>query len=390
MDRAPQIYLLSTNLARLGLTDETGRRASGPVPLGRALASSPVWDEVDNAILVVRPSPTPLVAILGYFDTAQHAKLAALQWQLEHILPRLRYVNYRQAERACARVASRLIARFGREEMAHFRYMAMPRGGLFVLGMLGYVLDVPREQLEFPHPVHEPLVVVDDCALTGLRFRQFLKNCPSKHIVFAHLCSHPALREAIETREPQVNACVSAQDLHDYAPEQLGEDYDAWRDRWLARSPEAYWVGLTDHVCFPWTEPDVAIWNPETGQEQAGWRLVPPELCLKNRPTPEAQPNRLQIQPLGPGPLRAAPHVIYGELGNEIIVANVETSETFALTGVAAGMWKAITTLGRLSDIAATIVEQYDVDASRVNEDLCAFVKELMRMGLVEAMAETP
>lgn len=382
-DRIPQVYRLPSNLS-IALTDESGRRASGPVALARGLASSPVWEEMDDAILVVRTGPKPLVAIFGYFDTNHQTKLAALNWQLEHVLPRLRYVNYRQSERAAARLAAQLLARFGHKQVKQFRYLALPRGGYFVLGMLAYALDIRRDRLEFPHHVSEPLVVVDDCALTGLRFRHFLKKCPSSQIIFAPLCSHPDLRTAIRAHEPRVIACLSPQDLHDFAPKQLGSAYAAWRERWLTRSPDAYWVGLTDHVCFPWSEPDVGIWNPQTGREEAGWRLVPPELCLKNRRTPRRLPSRLQFQPLGPGPLRAAPHVLFGELRSQVVVANVATQESFALAGVAADMWTSIATLGDAAEVLVSMKQKYDVEEERLAKDLEQFVGNLLERGLLE------
>jgi hypothetical protein len=381
----PEIYLLRAD--RIGLlefTDDAGRRARGPVALARALTSSPPWKEIHDAVLVVRTAPIPLLAILGYFDDEQRARIGALRWQLENILPRLRYVNYRNAEKACARVAAEMMSRFGPDQVGRFRYVGLPRGGFFVLGMLSYMLNVPRERLHFPHPVGEPLVVVDDCAITGVRFREFLKICPSMEITFAHLCSHPELRRAIQAQEPRVSACISAQDLSDFAPNELGPDYGAWRHRWHARSPDAYWVGLTEHVCFPWSEPDVGVWNPVTQREEAGWRLMPPELCLKNRPTAGHAPDRLQVQPLGPGPLRPAAHVVFGRLRDQVILANVRTEETFSLNGVAADMWSAIATAGNVSEARTRVAQNYDVDETRLSTDLDRFVTDLMNRNLLE------
>lgn len=385
MTASPEIYLLRADLiGRLEFTDDDGRRARGPVALGRALTSSPAWHEISDAVLVVRLAPTPLLAVLGYFDDEQRARIGTLRWQMEHVLPRLRYLSYRRAEKACTRIAAQLISRFGDDHVNRFRYVGLPRGGFFVLGMLSYIMDIPRERLQFPHPVSEPLVVVDDCAITGLRFREFLQACPSMEITFVNLCSHPALRSAIEEHEPRVTTCISAQDLRDYAPQQLGDEHEAWRERWLTRSPDAYWVGLTEHVCFPWSEPDVGVWNPVTEREEVGWRLMPPELCLKNRSGLERAGDRLQVQPLGPGPLRAAPEVVFGRLRDQVIIANVETGETFVLTGVAADMWSAITSVGHLSEVRASVLQQYDVEEAELGNDLERFVDELIGRKLLE------
>src|ERR671910_1255702 len=141
--------------------------------LADALAVSPLWAEMPRATLVVRAAPDPLLGVVGYFDAAGRARLEALRWQLEHILPRLRYVGYAQAQEDCERLAARLVERFGRDELRGFRFVAIPRGGFIVLGMLAYILGLERSQLEAaPYSEHAgaPLVVVDDCALSGVRF----------------------------------------------------------------------------------------------------------------------------------------------------------------------------------------------------------------------------
>ena len=62
----------------------------------------------------------------------------------ESTLGRLRYVGYRQAEEAVAELADRLRSRFGAHEVRSLSYVAIPRGGLIVLGMLASMLDAPR------------------------------------------------------------------------------------------------------------------------------------------------------------------------------------------------------------------------------------------------------
>ena len=382
MDQGPQFLVLAANLdyvKKIQSVSGVELPDGGWDALGAALGASPAWHDIPRAIFVIRQTPRPLLAVIGYLDAAARARLDALRWQLDHVLPSLQYVSYAQAEEDCERLAAELISRFGRKELLGFRYVALPRGGLVVLGILAYVLDLPHSQLDPPHPRDVPVVAVDDCALTGSRFGRFLSNCESRRVIFAHLRSHPDLRAAIQAREPRVLACVSARDLRDHAPAHLGEDYEAWRERWLARSGNScYWVGQPDHVCFPWSEPDIGIWNPVTEREERGWRLVPPQFCIKNRQSHASKPVRVQMQPEGTGPLKPSDDVLFGELEGKLIVANVKTGATVGLTDVAADMWRAIVAGGQLDEVSATLRQTYEVNESTLRGDLDRFVDELL------------
>ncbi len=367
-------------LSQVGESSEPRLRA-----LAEALSVSPLWAEMPRATLVVRAVPDPLLGVMGYFDAAGRARLEALRWQLEHLLPRLRYVDYAQAQQACERLAERIVQRFGRDELRDFGFVAIPRGGYIVLGMLAYILGLRRSQLEPPHDAGAPLVVVDDCALSGVRFGEFMSHIESHHVVFAHLYSPPELREAIEVRESGHVTCLSARDLRDYAQESLGKQHQAWRRRWLDRTDrQGYWVGQSEHVCFAWNEPDFGFWNPVTEREETGWRFVPPNLCLKNRPAADARPVPVQFQPQSKGPLGPSSSVLFGEFEGQVAIGNLKTGESFVLEGVGGDMWRVLVEYGNLEEAANALLEVYEVDAATLRADLRAFVEDLLSQGLLE------
>jgi len=339
-----------------------------------------------GATLLVRSTPLPVLGVVGHFDAAAEARLARLGPQLAGALAHLRYVSYSQAEEDCELLAARLVERFGREELRRFCFTAIPRGGLIVLGMLAYVLGLEHTQLEPPYPPETPMVVVDDCALSGYRFGRFMSRWESRRTVFAHLYSHPDLRSAIEVRDPRVIGCVAARDLHDRAPELHGEGYGVWRERQRDKLGDdaGYWVGLPDHLCFPWNEADVTFWNPVAERFERGWSVVPPESCLKNRPAPGMEPIPVQVQPEGPGPLGPSPRVLFGEYGEDIVVGNMETKASFSLTGVAADMWKAVVEHGSLEAAVAKLSNEYEVDEGVLRADLRGFVEDLLARDLLE------
>jgi Coenzyme PQQ synthesis protein D (PqqD) len=385
-----KLYFLYTGDLGTDQRSQVARGADGLefdlTTLARGLSTSHAWKDMPGAILLVRSTPLPVLGVVGHFDAAAEARLARLGPQLAGALAHLRYVSYAQAEEDCELLATRLVERFGREELRRFSFTAIPRGGLIVLGMLAYVLGLEHTQLEPPYPPEAPMVVVDDCALSGYRFGRFMSRWESRRAVFAHLYSHPDLRSAIEGREPRVIGCVAARDLHDRAPALHGEGYGVWRERQRDKLGDdaGYWVGLPDHLCFPWNEADVTFWNPVAEWFERGWSVVPPESCLKNRPAPGMEPIPVQVQPEGPGPLGPSPRVLFGEYGEDIVVGNMETKASFSLTGVAADMWKAVVEHGSLEAAVAALSNEYEVDEGVLRADLKGFVEDLLARDLLE------
>ncbi len=359
----------------LGISDS----AAAALALARSVAASPAWASASSSVVMVRQEPKPILAVMGRYDDAQQAWLEAQARFLGRSCGRLRRVDYRRAETECERLAARLTERFGQDELRGMRFAAIPRGGCVVLGLLAIALGLDRRCLEPPHPPELPLVVVDDCALSGQRFRDFLE-CHEGHerVVFAHLFSHPDLRAAVEAREPRVLACLSARDLgatddSPWSPDQ--------RARFLAKMDRAYWVGAIDVLAFDWGEPDRLVWHPVEERPVPAWRIVPPELCLKNR---GQRPIAVQVQPQAQGPLGPGAEVIFGELEGRIVLHHLGRGESAALDAVASGLWKAIVRRGSLPEVAAELGHEYRVSETTLLRDLSAFAEQLMEQGFLE------
>ncbi len=353
--------------------------------LARAIASSHAWSEGADLNLVVRPGQQPELVLVGEVDEVLESRLEVQVRGLNHACRNLRYVTYDRAQQDCQILARRLVERFSEAELRGFRFASIPRGGSIVLGLLAYVLNLKRAQLERPHPVDIPLVVVDDCSLTGARFSQFINTCENQLVVFAPLYSHPDLRTTIESRESKVLASVSAQDLYDSGPEQLKDRYPAWKERWRHHlKGHRYWVGLCEHVCFAWNEPDRFLWNPASQQVEAGWRIVPPELCLKNRS--HVSSSRLQVreQPEAAGPLGPPSGVFYCEYQGHTVVGNLKTGETIGLDGVGADIWWAIVEQGNRESVLQALLSDYEVDRETMEVDFRAFLDDLLARGLLQ------
>ena len=343
---------------------------------------------------VIRRTPRLDLAVLGRFGVNEITRLKACSRQLRFALEHVRYVDYSQVERDCEALADRLINRFEHRTLANASFTGIPRGGLIVLGMLSYILDLDHAQIEGAPPSNAPLIVVDDCALTGSRFYRFIQQYPDREIIFAPLYAHPDLCSAIEQAEQTVHACLSTRDLHDHAPDVLGKDYEGWLQRWESRpSEKRYWIGQPDHICFPWNEPDTGVWNPETEQIELGPRVVPPARCLKNRhavrSTSPTDSIDIQVQPEPSGPIRPAPPVFFGTLGEAVIVAHPEADVCIELNGTAASMWTALVEHGTLAGALEALLSAYDVDQATLETDLNAFVQSLAARDLLHVPSGT-
>jgi hypothetical protein len=372
-----QFYLLYRRQPDLGRFMTLGDQTPGDavVGLARGIATSPLWSQVPGAELVVRESP-PAIAAIGSFDGAGIARLEALARQVSFALRTLRYISYSSAEEDCRILAEKLLAMYTHDELKNYRFTAIPRGGLLVLSMLAYILGLERRQLE-PSPAAElPVIVVDDCAVSGVRIGQFLEHNKDCTVIFAPLYSPPALRAAVISAEERVAACISARDL-----QEDGNGEETSRPEWKSRFISGrYWVGRPEYLCFAWNEPDRLFWNRITEKVESGWNLLPPELCLKNGPLRIP----VHIQPEGCGCLRVSQDVMYVMHDDHVLIGNLESGITFRLEGVAAAIWKAALSSGQPEQMADAVRKDYNTGEGEIKKDISRFVGQLIDEGILE------
>lgn len=370
--------------------------------LSLAITQNPLWQTMPHAVLAARPDAYPVLAVFGVFSPRDLNHLRELAGQLERAIQSFRYIDYAAAEQAVRRLALRLIERFGPEQITRFRFTAIPRGGLIVLSMLAYALDLSAEQIVGPGSVDSgrTLVVVDDCALSGLRFQQFLSRETCSELVFCPLFANGDLCRIIEQRESRVWACIAAEAMPDRAPYFQGADYQRWHQHWTeVMGSNGYWVGQLDYLAFAWGEPQSKIWNPDTAEVDTGWNVVPPSLCLNRRAvvrpdaaadpcgSPAARP-RFQLLSHSGGFLRPAPRVLWAELDQAVAVARMPDAPSaavpcFQLAGSAADMWRAILQSRTRDQACALLLRQYDADPAVLRRDLDSFVSELQKTGIL-------
>ena len=358
--------------------------------LVRTIASTGTWRPQQPLALVVCTGPQPLLATVGRIGPRDEAMLAALRWQLDTVLPRLRYVDQAEVTDACVRLADQLVERLG-ADLDRAVFTAIPRGGLIVLGQLAYALGLRHDQLAVdghtePSERARPLVVVDDCLLSGVRMTRFLDAVQAPRVVVAALASPPDLRHALLEKRAAVEHVLSSIDLHDHAPDLYGAEYGSWLGRWRERSgPDALWIGQPEHVCFPWHEPDVGVWDPDARDVVRGWGMLPGELCLAQRQRASAHgaPWPIHVISAGDATSRIPAGVVHASFGDTVVVGHVDQGTSVALEGVAASMWRVLTTYDDERSAVAALAEHFDAEPATLRNDLRAFTADLVAHGLL-------
>ena len=329
-------------------------------------------------------------------EPSDRRRLASFANGLALYRQHLRWVDYPQAEHDAGLLATALRREIGPEALATARFRAIPRGGLIVLGLLAYQLGLDAGQLDHDSGQLAPgggqldpgsgaeglLVLVDDCALSGLRLRQALARASSSRVVAAHLYSTPALRRAAVEREPHLAACVAAHDLEDLTPRlaETAEEQAAWRRRWAERlGDDRYWTGVPELVAFAWSEPDRVLWNPESGRMESGWHLAAPHRCLNHRIELAGEPVAAAA-----GGWRLAPEVAWGRFDGVVWLCHTGRGQVFSLAATAADLWAWLVASGSAEYAVERALGAYDAEEEAVRRDLAELTATLQAEGLLE------
>lgn len=78
-----------------------------------------------------------------------------------------------------------------------------------------------------------------------------------------------------------------------------------------------------------------------------------------------------------------APDVLVREIGGETVVLDLKTERYLGLDKVGTRMWNLLLASGSVDSAYKALLEEYDVDANRLERDLREFIDKLLEHGLV-------
>lgn len=374
--------------------------AEAVIQLMESIRANPLWYEMEGVSLVGRASPEPMLAVFGHFCSSDIARWKDLALLIKEGVQYHRHIDYAEVEAAAKRLADDLVSRYGRGPLSSFQFTAIPRGGVIVLGILSYLLDLRPDQIVVSPNFQshcDTLVVVDDCSLSGFRFQGFLNQLYADRVIFCSLCAVPELCRLIVLREPKVDACFTAIDLLDLGVSRFGDLYPQWcSEQRMLMGDSGYWVGIPQPISFSWSEPQTLYWNSERMKFEAGWNLVPPHLCLKRRVQAKKLDGRVNgrggqgaiaFNDNSQGQLQASGRVLWVRAGSAVSIARIpESSQAvhcFRLDGAAADMWESLMLHGSVDKVFEALAGHYDVDAQVLRHDLSRFVDDLIGNGIL-------
>lgn len=375
--------------------------------LAAAVRANPLWSRLPGSVLIGRCEPVPLLAVAGTFSGEQQVLLLQLREHLDVLLHKREFVDYSQAEEVCGQLAERLVTVFGADTLQSAQFAAIPRGGLIVLGMLAYHLDLNPCQLTGLEAADadRELFVIDDCSLTGKRFRECLSRVASDSVVFCPLYAPEALCTGIVAREPRVVNCIAGASLRDTSPVQGVAGHEEWRRRRHAQlGGDAYWLGQTLGVAFSWCTPQTRRWDDAEGRFVEGWDVVPPSRSLKRRllqrrlendTAAEYLPTLTLNMPTPGAELRVHDRVLWCCREGEVIVARIpqradDAARVYRLAGISAEFWELLMTHDAMTWIIQALWEQYRVARERLEADMTSLVEQLCAEGVLVRHGQLP
>ena len=79
---------------------------------------------------------------------------------------------------------------------------------------------------------------------------------------------------------------------------------------------------------------------------------------------------------------------IEAEIDNEIVALNIERGTCYGLNSVGSRIWNLLERPVRISDLCATLVSEYDVDATVCERQVLDLLDELRSEGIVAPLGE--
>lgn len=368
----------------LWMHNRLGGIAAEPIDFVRALASSPFEWLPPSARVVFRADFTPVIGLVGEYAEKDAERFRFALRELREAIGQARVIDHQKVEPLAERLATKLIEEEG-GSVAEYTAVAVPRGGLFVLGYLSYMLPGLSPYAGNPQ---KPLLLVDDAAYSGRRLTEWIDHFPNREIVVATLLSAPQVREAISKRYGSKVRWINAEDLSTYGSVAHRSD----------EQDLPPWQGRTEHCCFPWSETDRGLRLHGTAETYTAFRLSPIHFCLKNRSQFETNGSKVSIAGNERGWIRSRTGVLWANIDDRVYLADTTHGRSMTLSDTAAAFWMSCVTAESRDDSISRLSNKYGVERSRIATDLDRFASEMIgqevlspsHLGMKRALSAPP
>jgi hypothetical protein len=84
--------------------------------------------------------------------------------------------------------------------------------------------------------------------------------------------------------------------------------------------------------------------------------------------------------------VRQSKDQVFCNLNDEVAILNLKNTLYYGLDEVGACIWQALTQPRSVSELCDVVLDRFDVDEKRCRTDLCEFLSNLHREGLIELL----
>lgn len=88
--------------------------------------------------------------------------------------------------------------------------------------------------------------------------------------------------------------------------------------------------------------------------------------------------------------VRISPEILVQPVGDEIVMLDVKQEKYFGLDPVGTRIWELLQESGRLEQVHAAMLEEYEVTSERLEADLLALVEALAEAGILSVDPADP
>lgn len=78
-------------------------------------------------------------------------------------------------------------------------------------------------------------------------------------------------------------------------------------------------------------------------------------------------------------------HVLSRRASGEVVILDLDSDEYFGLQEVGARVWELVESGATFADMITTLLDEYEVEAVPLSEDIAALLAGMVEAGLVEA-----
>ena len=82
--------------------------------------------------------------------------------------------------------------------------------------------------------------------------------------------------------------------------------------------------------------------------------------------------------------LRVPEHTLAEQVGDEMVLLNLDSGKYYGLDEVGARMWSLLAGLGAMEPVYLALIEEYEVAPGQLRHDLATLVNDLVDHGLLD------